>query len=155
MPPLIVEASAPKDMETVRTLFREYAAWLKVDLCFQGFQEELATLPGLYIRPQGRLYLAKVDDETAGCIAMKPLADDVCEMKRLYVRPNYRGQGIARSLVQTLFDEAKMIGYSTMRLDTMQRMEAAIQLYKSFGFVETGRYCFNPEEDAVFMERSL
>ena len=155
MPASIVEVSRPEEMEIVRTLFREYADWLQVDLCFQGFEEELATLPGIYARRNGCLYLAKVDNKVAGCIALKPLQEGACEMKRLYVRPAFRGQGIARQLVTTLFSETKRVGYTTMKLDTMRRMEAAIHLYKSLGFVETGSYCFNPEEDAVYMAKTL
>jgi putative acetyltransferase len=151
----LVEVSDPAEMPAVRKLFQEYADWLGVDLCFQGFAEELANLPGIYSRPRGFIYLVRDKDENAGCIALKPLNENECEMKRLYVRDAYRGQGLGRKLVQLCLDEAKKIGYRRMKLDTLQRMQPAIRLYESFGFSQTGAYYENPEADVVYMEREL
>lgn len=151
----IKDVGSAADMGIVRELFEEYAAWLGVDLCFQGFQQELESLPGPYARPGGFIFLAKCGGEPAGCIALKPLPDGACEMKRLYVRPTFRGTGLGRRLVQLCLDEATAIGYEVMRLDTLRRMEAAISLYRSFDFSECGGYYNNPLDDVVYMERAL
>ena len=132
-------------------MLREYAAWLQVDLCFQNFEQELAGLPGDYAPPRGRLLIA----EGAGCIALRPIDDDICEMKRLYVRPEHRGSGLGRRLVQAIIDEARSIGYRRMRLDTMPVMDKAQALYASFGFREIEAYRYNPEPGARFLELDL
>lgn len=149
--PAVTEA----DLEAVRTLFREYADWLKVDLCFQGFAQELAGLPGLYAPPRGRLLLAFDGEALAGCVALRPLAENICEMKRLYVRALFRQKGLGRQLVQQLIAEARGLGYERMRLDTLAHMTPAIELYESLGFQRIASYYPTPLPDTVFMELEL
>jgi len=152
----IVEALTPEQIEEARSLFREYQDSLEVDLCFQGFEEELAGLPGAYARPKGRLYVASAGGELAGCVAVRPLGGDgVCEMKRLYVRPRARGHGVGRRLAEAVVAAGREIGYSCMRLDTLGSMTAAIALYRELGFVEIAPYCTNPLAGALFMELRL
>src|SRR4051812_37664922 len=129
----IVPAISPEHLEHCRSLFREYAAWLKVDLCFQGFDAELANLPGAYAPPGGRLLLAKTGNEVAGCAGLRPFSNAACELKRFYVRPQFRGQGIGRSMATALLEEASVIGYSALLLDTLPTMLSAIRLYERFG----------------------
>ncbi len=143
------------DVEATRALFREYAASLDFELCFQGFEEELEALPGDYAPPGGTLLLAEVSDEIAGCVAVRRLEDRICEMKRLYVRPAYRGEGIGRALAEAALDRARALGYARMRLDTVASMRAARALYASIGFEETTPYYHNPLPDVVYMEREL
>lgn len=146
-------------LEDTRRIFREYAATLAVDLCFQNFEEELADLPGDYRSPAGRLMLALVDGAVAGCGALRPLPDcdypNACEMKRLYVRPAFRGFGLGRLLVQALLDDAKRAGYSSVLLDTLDDMEAARGLYASFGFEEVPPYYYNPIAGAHYLKADL
>jgi putative acetyltransferase len=152
----IFAANTQEDIDQARTLFEEYAASLGFSLCFQNFDQELKRLPGKYAPPDGRLLLAMEDDELAGCIALRKLEDGVCEMKRLFVRPAYRSHGLGRMLVETIIDEARMLGYTQMRLDTLPGlMDKAIALYRSFGFSEIGPYCENPVEGAKFMQLEL
>jgi putative acetyltransferase len=151
----IVDAMAVDDGLTVRCLFEEYAASLGIDLCFQGFAEELAGLPGDYAPPRGRLLLALQDGETAGRVALRPLEPAVCEMKRLYVRPAFRAHGIGRVLISRVVQEAQRAGYQHMRLDTLPSMTAAQALYRRLGFQEIAPYCKNPIEGAVFLELQL
>lgn len=147
---------APEQIETIRTLFTEYQRWLNFSLCFQGFDQELADLPGKYAAPSGRLYIADYNNKTAGCIALRPMkVDGVCEMKRLFVREEFRGRGIGKILVEKIFTEAKEIGYHTMRLDTLQRMETARALYKKLGFSIIPAYYNNPMDEVVYMELKL
>lgn len=137
----LVEAHTPDDLETVRALFREYQRFLGVDLCFQGFEEELATLPGGYAPPQGRLLLARVDEQAAGCVALRPLQEaGVCEMKRLFVRPAYRGQGWGRWLATQIIHEATALDYAVMRLDTLDTLDPAMRLYSELGFRRCAPY---------------
>ncbi|HSS45183.1 MAG TPA: GNAT family N-acetyltransferase [Thermoanaerobaculia bacterium] len=145
----------PREIELVRTLFREYQQTLGIDLCFQNFEQELARLPGDYAPPSGRLLLASSDHEIAGCVALRKIEEDVCEMKRLYVRNAFRGQGVGRKLAEAILGEARRIGYRKMRLDTMPSMRAAIPLYRSLGFSEIAPYRVNPVEGALFMEKDL
>jgi ribosomal protein S18 acetylase RimI-like enzyme len=148
----------PLDEEWVREahrLFQEYATSLAVDLCFQSFDQELAGLPGRYAPPEGRLLLAWCDGELAGCVALRSLGDGICEMKRLYVRPAFRGRGIGRLLIDRIISEAVGAGYSSMRLDTLPSMGAALDLYRERGFREIPPYTTNPVPGAVFLERDL
>lgn len=149
-------AETPEQIELARQLFREYEAWVEVDLCFQSFEAELAGLPGKYAEPDGCLLLAYVDGQLAGCIALRKIGDGVCEMKRLFVGEQFRGKGIGRFLVETIIKTAKEIGYERMRLDTLPpKMNDAIKLYRSFGFKEIGPYYQNPVSGAIFMELDL
>jgi putative acetyltransferase len=152
---LVVPDSAAL-LDATREVFREYARGLGVDLCFQNFDEELATLPGEYRPPGGHLLLALVDGAVAGCGGFRPLADvdhaNACEMKRLYVRPAFRRFGLGRLLAQALIDEARRAGYSVMLLDTLDDMEAARGLYVSLGFEEVAPYYYNPIPGAHYLK---
>jgi ribosomal protein S18 acetylase RimI-like enzyme len=144
------------EIAQTRELFEEYSAWLNVDLCFQGFENELRELPGAYQPPNGRLLLAMNKDVMAGCIALRKIGDETCEMKRLYVRPAFRGLGVGRKLVVAIIQEAHAIGYGRMRLDTLPHaMKEAISLYHSFGFREIEPYYANPVEGTLYMELDL
>lgn len=152
----IFQANSDDEIEKARALFEEYASGIGISLCFQNFDRELAKLPGDYAPPDGRLLLASEEDQLAGCIAMRKLGPNVCEMKRLFLRPAYRGKGLGRVLAESIIDEARKLGYTHMRLDTLPgRMDKAIELYRSIGFVEIGPYCENPVEGAKFMELDL
>jgi GNAT superfamily N-acetyltransferase len=151
----IRQASTPRDIELAHALFVEYAQWLKVDLCFQGFEQELATLPGAYAPPQGRLLLAGMPDEAFACIALRPLEGGSGEVKRLYVQPAHRGEGWAKRIAQMLLDEARFIGYRELKLDTLAWMAPARALYTSLGFRECAPYYRNPLPGVVYMSLSL
>ena len=152
----IFQAISPEDIEQARTLFKEYEAGLGISLCFQNFDQELKNLPGDYAPPDGRLFLATHEDTLAGCIALRKVGPSVCEMKRLFIRPTHRGVGLGRTLVESLIDEARKLGYTKMRLDTLPgRMDKAIALYRSIGFVEIDPYYESPIEDTKFMELEL
>jgi len=152
----IVEAQTDSHLSGARRLFREYETQLGLDLCFQGFEAELAGLPGKYGSPEGGLYLAMSDDDVAGCIALRKLDDVVCEMKRLFVRDEFRGLGIGVSLIEKAIIAARQIGYRAMRLDTFPpRMGKAVSLYESHGFSQIAPYYDNPHHGVVFMEKSL
>jgi ribosomal protein S18 acetylase RimI-like enzyme len=150
------QAEAAPDIQQARELFEEYAAWLGINLCFQNFDKELAELPGDYAPPNGRLLLAAAADEVMGCVALRKIGDGVGEMKRLYVRPAFRGRGLGRTLTEKLITEAKQIGYAQLRLDTLPgKMDQAIAMYRSFGFQEIAPYYKNPVAGATFMELLL
>jgi ribosomal protein S18 acetylase RimI-like enzyme len=139
----------------VRSLFQEYAASLEVDLCFQGFEQELSALPGEYARPDGRLLMARWNSEVAGCVALRKMDPMVCEMKRLYVRPAYRAHGVGRTLALRIIAEAKAAGYRTMRLDSLPSMVGAQTLYRRLGFRDIPPYRRNPVAGTVFLELPL
>jgi putative acetyltransferase len=149
----------PADFDAVREIFREYADGLGIDLCFQGFEEELASLPGDYAMPRGALLLARVDGALAGCCALRPLdaADypNASEMKRLYVRPAYRGLGLGRQLTEAILDAARVSGYDHVLLDTLDDMEAARTLYEDLGFEEVPPYYHNPIAGAHYLMVTL
>jgi putative acetyltransferase len=152
-------ALTPEALEAIRELFQEYQAALAVDLCFQGFAEELASLPGDYSAPGGQLLQAWVDGAPAGCCAFRPLINsdhlNACEMKRLYVRPAYRRMGLGRLLVEQIMSEARLAGYTTMLLDTLSEMETARSLYQESGFVEVAPYYHNPIAGAHYLKADL
>jgi putative acetyltransferase len=152
-------AESPWQLDSVRSLFVEYASQLGISLCFQGFDEELAGLPGDYAAPGGCLLLALVDGQPAGCVGLRPRTDvdypNACEMKRLYVKRAFRRFGLGRQLAQALMDQAVRAGYSTLLLDTLDDMEAARGLYASLGFVEVPPYYFNPLPGAHYLKADL
>ncbi len=144
-----------EELEEVRKIFIEYAEFLQVDLCFQDFENELRTLHNVYGLPLGCIILAKEDSQVMGCVALKPIGEGICEMKRLYVKPIARGNAFGGQLVDELIDFAKKAGYKTMKLDTVTSLKEAIKLYRSRGFVETAPYVFNPLPDVLYFELML
>jgi putative acetyltransferase len=152
-------AQFPEDLQTVRALFLDYQSELGIDLCFQGFDAELAELPGAYAPPAGTLLLACVDGEPAGCCAMRPLFNtdhlNACEMKRLFVRPAFRGFGLGRMLVERILSDGQLAGYTTMLLDTLSDMETARALYQEMGFVEVAPYYHSPIPGAHYLKVDL
>ncbi len=147
-------------LDDIRKLFSEYAAWLKIPLDFQNFDEELASLPGKYAKPDGRLYLALAGGEPAGCIALRYFDTSMngekrCEMKRLFVRDQYKGHGLGRQLAERVIDDSRIIGYAEMLLDSFAFMESAVALYRKLGFEETEPYRFNPYENVLYLRLDL
>jgi len=151
----ILKAESGEELEQVRVLFGEYSNSLAFDLDFQNFEEELANLPGDYIQPAGCLLLATYKGQPVGCVGLRKPSDGVCEMKRLYVREQFRSLGFGRALAEAVIEEARKIGYNYMRLDTVPSMDVARALYVSLGFKQTSPYRYNPIEGAVFMELRL
>jgi len=152
----LTQAESPAQIAQARELFLEYAESLGFSLCFQSFDQELAGLPGDYAPPDGRLLVAEYLGRLAGCVALHQLAPGICEMKRLYLRPQLRGRGVGRALAETVIAEGRSIGYRKMRLDTVEPvMPNAVALYRRLGFVEIAPYRPNPIEGALYMELAL
>jgi putative acetyltransferase len=152
----ITQAESAAEMATIRELFLEYAAALGFSLCFQSFDQELASLPGKYAPPEGRLLLANSAGNPVGCVALRPLEPGICEMKRLYVRPNFRAHGLGRTLAERIIADARSVGYERLRLDTVEpMMGAAVALYRALGFREIVPYGDHPIAGTLFMELDL
>ena len=151
----IISAQTQAHFHCVRGLFIQYADSLGFDLEFQGFSRELATLPGDYAPPEGCILLARISGNFAGCVALRPLEDKICEMKRLFVTPDYQGRGIGRTLARSVISRARKIGYEKMRLDTIDSMKEAKRLYHSLKFRSIGAYCYNPLENPSYLELDL
>jgi len=152
----VVQAESPAQIAHARELFFEYAQSLGFSLCFQNFDRELAGLPGDYAPPEGRLLLAEYEGQLAGCVALHRFEDGICEMKRLYLRPQFRGKGVGRFLADTIISEARQIGYQRIRLDTVEPvMKDAVAMYRRIGFHEISPYCSNPIAGALYMELQL
>lgn len=151
----IKEVQTQREIEEVRNLFREYEAFLDADLCFQDFEEELASLPSKYVRPTGALLIALEGEKAIGCVALRKLGESVCEMKRLYVKPEARRTGLGRRLAQEIILVARELGYTLMRLDTLNRLTQAMHLYETLGFRKTKPYYANPLPDVVCWEFEL
>jgi putative acetyltransferase len=151
-----VQAESPGQVAQARELFLEYAQSLGMNLCFQNFEQELAALPGDYIPPDGRLLLAEYEGNLAGCIALHRWDAGICEMKRLYLRPSFRGKGLGRVLAEAIIAEARNVGYQRMRLDTIEPlMKDAVEMYRRLGFQEIAPYRPNPIAGAMYMELQL
>lgn len=148
-------AVIPGDLIAVRGLFQEYADSLDFELDFQDFREELATLPGKYAPPLGSILVARENGETVGCVAVRPLGEEICEMKRLYVKPAHRGKKVGRALAVAIIEEAKRLGYRVMRLDTVEAMKEASALYRTLGFQPIDAYTYNPLPGAMYFELKL
>ncbi|MGA2857140.1 MAG: GNAT family N-acetyltransferase [Candidatus Sulfotelmatobacter sp.] len=152
----ITQAQTPPQIAQARELFLEYAKSLGFSLCFQNFEQELAGLPGDYAPPEGRLLLAEYDGQLAGCAALHKINDSICEMKRLYLRPQFRGKGLGRALAERIIAEARQIDYRHMRLDTVEPvMKDAVGMYRKIGFKEIAPYRPNPIAGALYMELEL
>ena len=152
---MVRPAEFPRELAAVRAIFLEYEKGTGISLCFQGFEQEVATLPGKYAPPAGRLHLAVDGGDIIGCIALRALDPAICEMKRLYVRPSHRGRGVGRMLAARLIEDARAIGYDTMRLDTLETWVPAVELYRSLGFQPTTRYNDDPDPHTLFMALRL
>ncbi len=151
----LVIKPAYDDIESIKLLFNEYAQSLEVDLCFQDFKYELDTLPGKYAQPDGRLYVAYWNNHLAGCVALRRYDDTRAELKRLFIRTEFRGLGMSKKLVQHVINDAKEVGYKQILLDTLNTMKPAISLYQSFGFKEIESYYENPLEGATYFSLDL
>lgn len=151
----IIRVTTGENIQLIKELFLEYAVTLNLDLSFQNFQQELASLPGAYSPPTGCILLAEENGAAAGCVALRSLTAEIGEMKRLYVRPEYRGKGAGKLLSGTIIAEARSLGYRKMRLDTLDSMKEAVLLYRKLGFYEIEPYRFNPLPGAIYMELKL
>lgn len=152
---LLIRVASLSDIATVQDLWREYWAGVRFSPDFQNFDEELRTLPGAYAAPEGRLLIAYVENVPAGTAALRPIDEHSCEAKRLYVRPNHRGKGIGRSLLERLVEESRMAGYKTMYGDTLESMTEALEMYARFGFQETEPYSANPTPGAIYLKLTI
>ena len=153
--PEFITAVTEEDYREARALLREYEVEIEVDLCFQGFEQELETLERVYGPPGGRFFLLRQGERSAGCVAVKDLGGGICELKRLFLRPGFRGKGLGRKCAERIVQTARDMGYAAVRLDTLPSMDAAIALYRSMGFAEIAGYTENPVEGALFMELRL
>jgi len=152
----LIQVESDEQIKQAGELFKEYSTWLGVNLCFQNFEKELAELPGEYVPPDGRLLLAIDNEQVAGCVALRKIGAETGEMKRLYVRPEFRGKGLGRTLTQTIIEAAREIRYQRLRLDTLPgKMDPAIAMYRSLGFKNIERYYDNPYSEAAYMELVL
>lgn len=151
----IIEATTPQQIKIAADLFREYQQFLNVDLCFQGFEQELTTLPGKYTAPAGAILLAEHNGDIAGCVAVRLFEDNTCEMKRLYVKDEFQGLSLGRKLAEAIIVKAKTLGYEKMQLDTLQRLDKAIGLYEKLGFKQIKPYYANPLNEVVYWELKL
>lgn len=151
----IISATDSKKIAEAKKLIQEYGNSLKISLDHQNFKQELKKLPGEYVAPKGRLLLAYVDGKVAGCVALREFANNSCEMKRLYVKDNYRGQGIGKQLVTRLIEEARSAGYEFMKLDTIPGMTRAQQIYESYGFYDINPFVYSPVDGTRYMELKL
>lgn len=151
----VIQGHSPEYLDEVRALFKEYQEFLGFDLCFQSFDDELATLPGKYAPPSGRILLAECDGKIAGCVALRKIGEGICEMKRLFVRAEFRGKGIGRLLAVEIINAGKEICCEKMRLDTVPKLREAIALYRKLGFYEIPPYTHNPVPGALFFEIKL
>ena len=151
----IIKARTDREIQLARELFLEYEEYLNVDLCFQDFEKELASLPGEYSPPNGELLVAFSEGHPAGCAAIRKIDEGICEMKRLFVKPQYRGAGLGKLLAESIINEALDKNYSLMRLDTLERLKEAINLYESLGFKQTDAYYNNPLKGVVYWELEL
>lgn len=151
----IIQARTPQDMAQAKALFQAYADTLDFDLTFQGFPQEVSGLPGPYAPPHGAILLAYENSQALGCVALKPLEPKICEMKRLFVRPDVRRKNLGKKLAEAIIQLAKSMGYERMRLDTMPQFTEAISLYRALGFRPIKAYCHNPFEGALYFERLL
>lgn len=152
----IIDVRTDGEIAAARVLFGEYGAWLGMDMSFQGFEEEVASLPGKYAGAKGCLLLGKWDGKVAGCVGLRGFEEGVCEMKRLFVREEFRGLGVGKGLAETVVDRARQVGYKYMRLDTHPvMMGVATAIYRSLGFVEIEAYTYNPVEGVIFLELEL
>lgn len=151
----LIQVESEEHLDCIRELFKEYEKSLGFNLDFQDYKKELAKLPGEYAAPDGRILLVFYKDKVAGCVALRKHEQGICEMKRMYVRPQYRRKGIGRAMAQKIIEEARAHGYERMRLDTINTMKEAIALYRSLGFKETEPYRHNPIKGASYMELSL
>jgi ribosomal protein S18 acetylase RimI-like enzyme len=151
----LIEPRAPAQLDAVRQLMREYESWLGVDLCFQGFERELEGLPGDYVPPGGRLFLALDGERPAGCAALRRQGAGSGEMKRLFVRAEFRGLGLGQTLARSVIDAARAAGHSRLLLDTLPKMDAALALYRSLGFRPAARYYNNPLPEAIYLSLDL
>jgi ribosomal protein S18 acetylase RimI-like enzyme len=152
---IIREAASTTELDMIRDLFREYEQFLEVDLCFQGFEQELVDLPGKYAPPDGELLLALLNEQPIGCVALRKLEENICEMKRLYVKPEGRGTGLGKKLAGKIVAIARQRGYEFMRLDTLETLTEAVNLYQQLGFRQVPPYYDNPLPGALYWELDL